>query len=123
MMSRKPAAPDGPAPSRAPLTAHIEPEMRDVPVLHHIIATLQSELPGLTRPVLTTQPHIILIAYDLRADEALLEVGVDDACGLRGEAPLAYRPGANLLGAGGKEGLETQEREGRPHETVKAWLV
>ena len=49
----------------------------------------------------------------LRADEAPLEVAVDDARGLRGGVAPMDRPGADLLGAGGEVALQAEQRVGR----------
>src|SRR5690606_30986855 len=55
---------------------------------------------------------------DLGLDEAALEVGVDDAGGLRSGRALGDGPGTGLLGAGGKVGL--QARVSKP--TRASWL-
>ena len=50
---------------------------------------------------------------DLGADEALLEVGVDHAGGLRRGGALVDRPGAHFLLAGGEVGLQAEQRRSR----------
>ena len=51
----------------------------------------------------------VLERVDLRADEALLEVGVDHAGGLGTHRALADRPGADLLLAGGEVRLQAEQ--------------
>ena len=56
----------------------------------------------------------VVVRDDLGLDEAALEVGVDDAGGLRGGRALADRPGARLLRAGGQVGLQAEGVRSRP---------
>ena len=65
-------------------TLHIEPEVHDVPVLHHVVLAFHRQFAGLTHGGLTTIFYIVVVLDDLGADEAFLEVGVDDAGTLRG---------------------------------------
>ena len=50
----------------------------------------------------------VLEADDLGLDKTLLEVGVDDAGGLRGLGALRDRPCASFLRAGGEGGLQAE---------------
>ena len=63
------------------------------------------------------------IGDHLGADEAFLEVGVDDAGGLGGGGTALHRPGSRLLGAGGEEGEQAQQRVALADDPVQAGLV
>src|SRR5581483_386574 len=93
--------------------------MEDVAVLHYVILAFQSELAGVARTGFAGEGDVIVISDGLGADEALLEIGVDDARGLRGAGALGYRPGARLLGAGGEIGDEAKELVAFPDEAVE----
>ena len=56
-------------------------------------------------------------------DEALFEVGVDDACGSGGFGAAADGPGADLLDAGGEVGDEVEQAVGGVDEAVEAGLL
>src|SRR5436190_802900 len=58
--------------------------------------------------------HQLVEGDDLGLDEAALEVGVDDAGGLRCRPALADGPGPGLLGAGGQVGLQAEGGEADP---------
>ena len=55
----------------------------------------------------------VVVGDDLGLDEALLEVGVDDAGRLRGLPALLDRPGAHLLLTRGEIGLQAEQVVGR----------
>ena len=57
--------------------------MHDVAVAHDVILAFEAELAGLARARLALAGDIILVGDRLGADEALLEIGVDDARRLR----------------------------------------
>src|SRR4051812_36254067 len=59
--------------------SHVEPEVTDVAVLEDVIAALQPHAPLLLRPLLAAEAHEVVVGDDLGADEAALEIGVDDA--------------------------------------------
>src|SRR5690606_4219346 len=60
---------------------------------------------------------------DLGLDEALLEVGVDDAGGLGGGGAALDGPGAGLLGPGGEVGLQAEGVEADAGDGGEAGLV
>jgi hypothetical protein len=62
--------------------------MHHVAVLDDVALPLQSHLAGFLRRHLAIEAHVVVIGDDLRADEALLEIGVDRTGGLRAVAPL-----------------------------------
>ena len=67
---------------------HVEAELHDVAVLHDVVLALDPGLAG--RAGLGDRAGLdqVVVADDLGLDEALLEVGVDDAGGLGAVAPL-----------------------------------
>src|SRR5690349_11914815 len=76
-----------------------EAEMEDVAVLHHVVLAFEPELAGVARAGLARQRHVVVIGDGLGADEALLEIGVDHACGLRRACALGHGPGPRFLRA------------------------
>ncbi len=65
-----------------PRGSDVEPEVDDVAVPDHIVLALGAELPGLLGPLLALAGDEVLVGDHLGADEAPLEVGVDDPGGL-----------------------------------------
>ena len=61
----------------------VETEVHDVAVLHHVFLAFNTELAGLAHALFAVERYIVGILYYLGADEAFLEVGVDDTCALR----------------------------------------
>ena len=59
-------------------------------------------LPASFAPCSPLQRDEVVVGDHLGADEALLEVGVDHAGGLRRQRAAAQRPGAHFLRAGGE---------------------
>ena len=57
--------------------------MHDVAVMHDIILAFEPHLAGVARAGLAVAGDIVVIADGLGADEAVLEIGVNDAGGLR----------------------------------------
>src|SRR5215212_6921614 len=101
----------------------IEPEMHDIAVLHGVFLALEPKLAGVARSGFAPECDVIGISDGLRADEALLEVRVDDARRLRGPRAAGDRPGAGFLGADREVGDEAEEFIARPDHAVEAWLL
>ena len=97
--------------------------MHDVAVLHDIILALDSEFAGGAAGKLGLERDEVIVLYDLGADETLLEVGVDDSGGLRGLVALVDGLGADLIGAGGEECMEVEQRVGGLDEPHHARLL
>src|SRR5262249_9495181 len=100
-----------------------EAELHDVPVLHDVVLALEAGPAGGARRCDGARGDGVVEGGDLGLDEALLEVGVGDAGGLRGLPALADRPGARLLGTGGEIGLQAERVEADARELVEARLV
>src|SRR5579862_3338688 len=72
-------------------------EMHHVAILDDVILALEAELAGLARAGLALARDIVVVGDGLGTDEALLEIGVDDARRLRRAGAHRNRPGARLL--------------------------
>ena len=106
---------------RQPL--HVEAELHHVAVLHHVVLALHAGLAlgaGLGDRARLDQ---VVEGDDLGLDEALLEVGVDDAGRLGGGGALLDGPGAGLLGAGRQVGLQAEGVEADAGEGGQAGLL
>ena len=57
--------------------------MHHVAVLDDVILAFEAELAGIARAGFAVTRHIIVIGDGFGTDEAVLEIGVDDAGGLR----------------------------------------
>src|SRR6476661_4197926 len=83
--------------------SQIEAEMHDVAVLDDVFRTFEPHLAGILGALLAAAGDEILIGDGLGADEALLEIRVDDAGGLRRLAAPRNRPRLRLLRTDGEE--------------------
>ena len=83
--------------------------MHDVSVLHHVVLTFHTHLAGFADGGFRTVLDVVLILDDLRADEALLEVRVDDAGTLWCLPSAAERPGLHFHLARRDEGLQREQ--------------
>ena len=110
---RRPCSP----PSRA------EQEVQHVAVLHPVGLALGAEPAGLAGAGLAAERDIVVVGDGLGADEALLEVAVDDAGRLRRAGALGDRPGARLLRAGGEVGGEPEQAVALVDQPVEPGLV
>ena len=63
---------------------------------------------------------MIVIGNGFGADEALLEIGVDGARGLRRARAFRHRPGARLLRAGGEERDQAEQMVSGADEPIKS---
>src|SRR5271168_1624646 len=96
--------------------------MQDVAVAHNVVLALEPELARLARASFALAGDVIFIADRLGPDEALLEVGMDDAGRLRRPRALFDRPGARLLRPDREEGHEMQQAVPRTDDAVEARL-
>src|SRR5256885_3841370 len=83
----------------------------------------RSQLAGVARTGLAPAGEVVREGDDFGADEATLEVGMDYPRRLRRRRPDAHRPGAHFLGAGGEEGLQTEQAVGRTDHAVQPRLL
>src|SRR3546814_13028301 len=86
------------------LRSHVEAKVKDIAVLDDVVLALGAHLAGLLGAGLAAAADEVVVGDGLGADEAALEVGVDDAGGLRRPAVALHGQGARRLRAGGEEG-------------------
>src|SRR5712692_8766757 len=86
-----------------------ETEMHHVAVGDDIILAFQPQFSRLARAGFAVHRDVIVIGNRLGADEALLELGMDDAGRPRRAGAAGDRPGARLLRPGGVLGDEMAE--------------
>jgi hypothetical protein len=79
--------------------AHVEPEKYNVSIFHHVVLPFLDVLPLSLHCVLVSVVHQVLILHYLGADEALLEIGVDHSCRLRGLSQTTDGPAPHLVGS------------------------
>src|SRR5438045_2588594 len=99
---------------RAP--SDVEAEVDHIAVAHDIVLALEAQLARLLGALLAAVRDEVVVRRDLGADEAALEVGMDDARSLRRGRPGADGPGAHFLGPGGEVGVQTQQTIRRPDD-------
>src|SRR5690349_19504731 len=80
---------------RSDICLRIHQEVADVAVLHDIGLPFDAKLAGGADLLLRLVRFQVAEGVDLRADEALLEVGVDHPRRLRSGRPDGHGPGAN----------------------------
>ena len=91
---------------------YVEQEVDHVAVLHHILLALgtnQSLGPGSSQGAARLE---IVVGNDLGANEAALKVGVNLTGSLGCLGALLNGPGTALVGSGGQEGDQPQQRIG-----------
>src|SRR5258708_16248765 len=90
----------------------IKSKKRDVAVREDVFLALEPVFAGLAGGGDGAEAGEIVIGNDLGLDEALLEIGVDDAGGLRGLPAFLDRPGAHFLFAGREVGHQAEQAVG-----------
>ena len=100
-----------------------EAEMQDVAVGDDVVLALEAELARFASPRLAAIGDVVVVGDGLGADEAFLEIGVDDAGRLRRFRPFLDRPGPRFLRADGKESDEVQEVVAGADDAVQARLA
>src|SRR5690348_2441908 len=101
----------------------VEAEVHHVAVLHDVVLALEAHLARFLRLHLAAEPHVVVVRDDFGTNEALLEVGVDDARGLRRGRALAHGPRAHFLRARREVGLQAEQRERRADEAIEPRLL
>src|SRR5690348_5035876 len=89
----------------------VEQEVHHVAVLDDVVLALAAHVAGLFRALITAERDVIVVGDRLGADEAALEVGVDDPRRLRRRVADVDRPGADLLRPGREVGLQPEQPE------------
>src|SRR5215831_19567583 len=101
----------------------VELEVDDVAVADDVVLAFEGQLGVGAAGGLGAELDEVLPPDDLGLDEAALEVGVDDARGLRGLGAALDGPGAALVGAGREEGDEVEDLVGGARDGVQAGLL
>jgi hypothetical protein len=96
--------PDRRLPARKGLD--VEAEVDDVAVLHYVILAFQAPAPGVLGTLFAIVGDEIVVADDLSADEAFLEVGVNHRRRFRGCGADFDCPGTHFLYASCEVGLQ-----------------
>src|SRR5579883_2028199 len=97
--------------------------MQNVAILHGVLRAFQAHLARLLRPLLAAGSDEIRIGDGLGADETFLEVGVNDARGLRRLRALRHCPGMRFLRSHGEEGDEIEEPIARANDAREPGLL
>src|SRR5690242_16277017 len=97
--------------------------MHHVAVGDDVLLALETQPARIARTRLAAERDIIVVADRLGANEAALEVGVDDARRLRGARAARHRPGPRLLGPRREEGDEVEQRVAGADQPVEARLA
>ena len=71
--------------------------MHDVAIFDDVVAPFEAHLAGFLRALLAFACDVVCVGDHFGADEALFEVGVNDARRLRRGAAPMQRPGTDLL--------------------------
>ena len=90
------------------LRSHVELEEDHVSILHLVVASLLLQLSSRLNGRLIAEFLEVLELVHFRADESLLEVGVDHASGLGSQGSATDGPAFHLVGSGGEEVDEVQ---------------
>ena len=61
------------------MSLHIEPEVHNVPILHHVFLAFHTQLSGFAHGGFAAVLDIILILDDLCPDESLFKIRMDNA--------------------------------------------
>ena len=83
----------------------LEAEVHDVAFLHDVILAFESPPARFLRALLAIAGDVVVVGDDLGTDETRREIRVNLARSLRRRRARAYRPGADLLLAGGEKVL------------------
>src|SRR5690606_18440696 len=86
----------------APLSGR-KPEMHHVAILNDVVLAFQAHLAGIARSCLAAIGDEIVVGDGLGANEALLEIGMDDASSLGRLCAGGHGPGPRLLRSDGEE--------------------
>ena len=90
----------------------VEAEVHDVAVLDYVFLAFYGHLAGFLDGGLASQRDEVVVFDHFCADESFLEVGVDDAGGLRSLGAAEEGPGTDLVRARREVGLEVEQGVG-----------
>src|SRR5579872_6578116 len=107
----------------APTRSGSKTEMKHVAVGDDIILAFETKFPGFAGARFAAAGDIIRIGDCLGANEAFLEIGVDDAGGLRRFSAFFDSPGARLFRSHREERHEVEKFVASPDHAIEARLV
>src|SRR6185436_12860349 len=111
-----------PYPSSIAGSLDVEAEVDHVAVAHDVLLALQAQLARFLRALLAAVRDEIIVRRHLRADEAALEVGMDDARRLRRGGAARDGPRAYLLRTRREIGVQAEKRVCGADHAVQAGL-
>src|SRR4051812_18665818 len=97
--------------------------MHHVTVGDDVLFAFETHFTGFLGTDLAAGADVVLVAYGLGADEALLEIRVNDARRLRRLGALRDGPGSRFLRTDGEIGHKMQKRVTGANETVQPGLL
>src|SRR5258708_15962131 len=86
----------------------VEAEVDHVAVAHRVVLAFQTKFACLLGAELALEGDEVVVGGDLGADEAALEIGMDDTGCLRRRGACTHRPGTHFLRPAGEKGLQSQ---------------
>ena len=101
----------------------VEPEVHDVSIAHFILLPFDPELPGFPHLLFAAVVEQVVAMVHLGFDKPLLEVSMDDSCGLWRLVPRVECPCAVLIASGGEERPQSQSPVSRVYELVESRLL
>ena len=81
---------------------HVEQEVQNIPIMHHIFLTLRAHLAMFFRTVFAFELDEVREGNGLRADEAFFKIGVNRGGGAGCGVAFVDGPGAHFFDAGGE---------------------
>src|SRR5882672_6196117 len=106
-----------------PVASGRKPEMHDVPIGDDVFLAFEAQPAGLAGARLAAERHIVVIRNGLGADEAALEIRMDDARRLRRLGAAGDGPGFCLLGPCGEIREQAQETVSGADQAIEPGLV
>src|SRR5258707_11536955 len=100
-----------------------KPEMHDVTIGDHVFLAFEAQPPGLAGARLAAERHIVVICDGLGADEAALEISMDDARRLGRLGAAGDGPGFRLLGSCREIREQAQKTVSGADQTIEPGLV
>ena len=82
--------------------------MNDIAIRDRIVFAFQPPATGILGTLFAPMLHVVLEANHLRANKALLKIGMNNRGGLWRSGARADSPGANFIGSCGEVGLQVE---------------
>src|SRR5580658_4831842 len=88
---------------------HVESKVHHIALFDDVFLAFQAQLSGLLRACLALEFDEVIVGNYFGANEAALEIGVDDARRLRRRGARMHRPRTHFFGAGSEISLQAQQ--------------